>query len=40
MMPDPEFYADCLQESFEELREATLSGKSKGKKPRRKRAAK
>jgi hypothetical protein len=40
MMPDPEFYADCLQESFEELREATLSGKSKGKKPRKKRAAK
>jgi WS/DGAT/MGAT family acyltransferase len=40
MLPDPEFYADCLQESFDELREATLSGKSKGKKPRKKRAAK
>jgi len=24
MMPDPAFYADCLQASFEELREATL----------------
>jgi WS/DGAT/MGAT family acyltransferase len=40
MLPDPEFYADCLQESFEELRDATLPGKNKGKKPRRKRAAK
>ena len=22
LMPDPEFYADCIQESFEELRDA------------------
>jgi WS/DGAT/MGAT family acyltransferase len=44
MLPDPGFYADCLQESFEELREATLSGKTKSKKkvkkPRRKQGAK
>jgi diacylglycerol O-acyltransferase len=40
MLPDPAFYAGCLQESFEELREAALSGKTRGKKPRRKRAAK
>jgi len=26
MMPDPEFYADCLQASFEELRDAALAG--------------
>jgi hypothetical protein len=24
MMPDPEHYADCIQESFEEMRAATL----------------
>jgi WS/DGAT/MGAT family acyltransferase len=27
MLPDPAFYADCLQQSFEELREACLSQK-------------
>jgi WS/DGAT/MGAT family acyltransferase len=31
MLPDPAFYADCLQESFEALRDAALSEKSKGK---------
>ncbi|GAB5452840.1 MAG: wax ester/triacylglycerol synthase family O-acyltransferase [Halioglobus sp.] len=35
MLPDPAFYADCLQESFEELRAAAL----KPKKKRRKRAS-
>ncbi|MFT4520843.1 MAG: diacylglycerol O-acyltransferase, partial [Halioglobus sp.] len=34
MLPDPEFYAQCLQESFDELREAVLA------KPKKKRAAK
>jgi WS/DGAT/MGAT family acyltransferase len=34
MLPDPGFYADCLQESFEELRDAALAPKKK--KPRRK----
>ena len=29
MMPDPAFYADCLQESFEELRSATLKRQAK-----------
>jgi hypothetical protein len=24
MMPDPDFYAECLQESFDELKEAAL----------------
>jgi hypothetical protein len=38
MMPDPAFYAECLQESFEELRDATL--KAPGKKPKRKSAPK
>jgi len=36
MLPDPAFYADCLQASFEELREAALSKKEKHKKSRRK----
>ena len=27
MLPDPAFYADCLQASFEELREAALRAK-------------
>jgi diacylglycerol O-acyltransferase len=27
MLPDPAFYADCLQESFEELRDATVNEK-------------
>ena len=29
MLPDPEFYADCLQESYDELRDAALAGKKK-----------
>ena len=29
MLPDPAFYADCLQASFEELREAALAGTAK-----------
>jgi hypothetical protein len=36
MLPDPAFYADCLQASFEALRDAALSGDSKRKKTRRK----
>ena len=40
MLPDPGFYADCLQASFEELRDAALSDKApdtkKPKKTRRK----
>jgi len=36
MLPDPAFYADCLQESFEALRDGALSGNSKRKKARRK----
>lgn len=35
MLPDPAFYADCLQESFEELRKATLESGA-GKRRRRK----
>lgn len=31
MLPDPAFYAQCLQESFEELRDAALSGQQKNK---------
>jgi len=38
MMPDPAFYAQCLQESFDELREATLNAPRK--KPRKKAARK
>jgi WS/DGAT/MGAT family acyltransferase len=29
MLPDPAFYADCLQQSFEELRDATLGKAAK-----------
>jgi hypothetical protein len=36
MLPDPDFYADCLQASFEELRAATV----KKKKPAAKKKAK
>jgi len=37
MLPDPAFYADCLQASFEELRDGALSGtKSKHRKSRAK----
>ncbi|MEH6634828.1 MAG: wax ester/triacylglycerol synthase family O-acyltransferase [Halioglobus sp.] len=40
MLPDPAFYADCLQESFEELRDAALAGnKSSRKKRVRKKSA-
>ena len=35
MLPDPDFYADCLQQSYEELRSAALDS---GKKRRKKRA--
>nr|WHV03944.1 putative wax ester synthase/acyl-CoA:diacylglycerol acyltransferase [uncultured bacterium] len=41
MMPDPELYADCLRESFEELKAAALaSAKKTLKKPAKKPAAK
>jgi hypothetical protein len=43
-MPDPEFYAQCIEDSFNELRDAALSGaappesaaktKAKAKKPK------
>jgi hypothetical protein len=36
MLPDPAFYADCLQASFEELRDGALSGKKNSKKSRAK----
>jgi diacylglycerol O-acyltransferase len=36
MLPDPGFYADCLWESFEELRDAALSPKKKRSTARRK----
>ncbi len=42
MMPDPEFYAECLQASFDELERAILGSSSKApvaKKPKRKKAA-
>ena len=43
MLPDPQFYSECLQASFDDLRQATLgdSRKKKGKKKtsRRKKAA-
>jgi len=35
MLPDPAFYADCLQESFEELRDAALDTTVKRKPARR-----
>jgi diacylglycerol O-acyltransferase len=38
MLPDPAFYAQCLQESFEELRASALAGTQKSRKPRRKKA--
>lgn len=38
MMPDPAFYSQCLQESFDELRDATLEAPKK--KPRKKAAGK
>ncbi len=39
MLPDPAFYADCLQASFEELRDAALGNKAAGKRPAKKKAA-
>jgi WS/DGAT/MGAT family acyltransferase len=36
MMPDPDFYRQCLQESFEELRDAAATAVRGGKKPKRK----
>ena len=35
MLPDPAFYGDCLQESFEEMKKEAL-----GPKPKKKKAAK
>jgi hypothetical protein len=34
MLPDPEFYAQCLQESFDELRAATLAPRKRRRKTR------
>ena len=34
MMPDPAFYADCLQESFDELKAATIDRPAAKKKKR------
>ena len=36
MLPDPAFYADCLQESFEELRAAAAAASKPAPKPRKK----
>lgn len=36
MMPDPEFYSSCLQEAYDELRDATLKPKPKKKRRVRK----
>ena len=38
IMPDPEFYAQCLQDSFDELKAATI-GNSRGRRRKTKRAA-
>jgi diacylglycerol O-acyltransferase len=35
MLPDPGFYAQCLQDSFDELQAAALSTSKKTRKPRR-----
>ncbi len=42
MLPDPEFYRQCIEESYAELKAATLKGKAAGpgNKPKRKRARK
>ena len=34
-MPDPEFYAQCLQDSFDELEAAALKAKPKAKRKRK-----
>jgi diacylglycerol O-acyltransferase len=39
MMPDPDFYAECLQESFDELRVATLEKKKPAKRKRKAKAS-
>lgn len=39
MLPDPEFYADCLQASFDELQRATIKPKAKARKKAKKKAA-
>ncbi|MGI9232845.1 MAG: WS/DGAT/MGAT family O-acyltransferase [Woeseiaceae bacterium] len=36
MLPDPEFYADCLQASFDELKKATLKPKTRARKKTKK----
>jgi Wax ester synthase-like Acyl-CoA acyltransferase domain len=33
MMPDPAFYAHCLQDSFDELRDASLRGRRRVRRP-------
>ena len=38
-MPDPDFYRQCLQDSFDALREATLGGQPAGTKRSRKQPA-
>ncbi len=38
MMPDPEFYRDCLQDSFESLKRETIGDASAVRKPRAKKA--
>ena len=40
MLPDPDFYAQCLQDSFEELKAATVEEKPKKKAARKKAPAK
>jgi len=40
MLPDPAFYGDCLQESFEEMKKEALGPKPKKKKAVRRKAAK
>jgi diacylglycerol O-acyltransferase len=39
MLPDPEFYAECIDASYRELRDAALAGKSSPRKVARKKAA-
>ncbi|MDH3578086.1 MAG: wax ester/triacylglycerol synthase family O-acyltransferase [Gammaproteobacteria bacterium] len=40
MLPDPEFYADCIQTSFDELKKATLAPKTKARKKTARKKAK
>lgn len=39
MLPDPEFYADCLQSSFDELKKATVKPKTRTRKKAKKKTA-